>query len=229
MTLALRRTLRAIPTFAAALCLFAVPAEALSIYAVSGNTVPGGPDPIFRRLDLATSCGIGSPTAFGPADFAAADIAPPAIRIAFPHPLWGTSIPCEPNAAWIGVDTFGTPRSALYAVDFNLPANCCFTAAYLDFCWLVDDFLGDPINPAGIYLNGVAIPSVSGGNYATETAMGGIDVTSLLQCGKNTLYIYDRDAGCAISGVMIGAMLQVNECATPTSATSWGSVKATYR
>ena len=229
MTLALRRTLRSLPILAAALCLFVLPAHASSFYAVSGQVAPGGPDPIFRFLALAGSCGVGYPTAFGPADFAAADISPPATRIAFPHGAWGTSIPCEPNARWIGKDTVGSPVSGLYSVDFDLPANCCFTAAYLDFCWLVDDYLGDPVNPAGIYLNGVAIPSVAGGNYATETAMGGINVTSLVHCGKNTLYIYDRDAGCAISGVMIGAMLQVNDCVTPTDGTSWGSVKATYR
>lgn len=229
MTLALRRTLRSLPILAAALCLFTLPAESLSIYAVSGQVAPGGPDPVFRRLSLATSCGVGFPVAFGPADFAAADASGPATRIQFPHPLWGTSIPCEPNAAWIGADAVGTPVSAMYSVDFDLPETCCFTAAALDFCWLVDDYLGDSINPAGIYLNGVSIASVSGGNYATETAVGGINVTSLLHCGKNTLYIYDVDAGCAISGVMIGALLQVTECVTPTEGTSWGSVKATYR
>lgn len=229
MPFALRRALRAIPTLVAALCLSAAPAHALALYAFSGNTAAGNPDPIFRRLDLATSCGIGAAAAFTAADFAAANSAPPAVRLSYIHPAWGTSIPCEPNASWIGVDALATPRSALYSVDFNVPAQCCFTAAYLDFCWLVDDALGDAINPAGIYLNGFPIPAVAGGNYSTETAMGGIDVTPYVKCGVNTLYIYDRDLGCAVSGVMIGAMLQINECVTPTEGTSWGSVKATYR
>lgn len=231
MNLAHRRILAMLPILAIALCTLAIPAHAATTVIVlrSGNALAGNPDPLVRRLDLATICGAGYATAFGAAEFAAADVAPQAIVIANPHPNWGTSIPCDPLAKWVGVDPNGTPLSALYAIDLNLPDPCCYTKATLDFCWLVDDALGDTVNPAGIYVNGTPIPAVAGGNYATQTTVNGIDILPLLHCGKNTIYVYDRDLGCVISGVNFSATVNLDDCIDPANSTSWGRLKATYR
>jgi hypothetical protein len=93
---------------------------------------------------------------------------------------------------------------------------------------MADDLLGDPINPAGVYLNGNALP-ITGGNYATQTIVSGVDVLSYLKCGKNTIYIYNRDLACTVSGINFLVGISGEECVTPAPAPSWGSVKATYR
>ena len=57
-----------------------------------------------------------------------------------------------------------------------------------------------------------------------------IDVTSLVQCGRNVLYFYDRDAGCAVSGVNFSVTLNLKDCIiTPVHPPTWGSIRHTYR
>jgi hypothetical protein len=203
-------------------------ANALVVNFRSGNAVPGNPDPQVRYYDLAATCGQGFPGPFGPAEFAAASAGPQAIVMQYPHPNWAAALQCDPQAKWVGRDDYGTPMSDLYAIDFDLGPNCCFDQVNLTFCWTTDDVLGDANNPAGIYINGTPVFSVTGGNYATETVMG-VDITSYVHCGVNTLYVHNRDLGCAISGVMFSGTVNARECATPTQPASWGSVKATYR
>jgi len=211
MSLANRRIPAFFPLLAAALCAIAVSAQAatLTINLRSGNAAPGNPDPLIRRLDLATSCGVGYGSLFTAADFAAADAGPSAVVLSFIHPAWTRSLPCDPLAQWIGVAADATPLSALYAMDFVLPPDgCCYQKAELEFCW---------------------IPVVAGGNFTAQTTDGGLNILPLIKCGKNTLYIYNRDIGCAVSGVNFSARLILDECITPASVSSWGRVKATYR
>ncbi len=229
MHFASRNTPGMFALLAAGLSLLAAPASAVVITLKSGNAAPGNPDPLITYVDLATSCGLGYPTAFTAAEFTAALAGPQATVIGFPHPAWQTSIPCDPSAAWVGRDNFGTPMSALYAMEFDLGDPCCFTKATLDFCWGVDDALGDAINPAGIYLNGTPLAAVQGGSLASQTEVNGMDVTSLVHCGRNTLHIYDRDLGCVISGIIFSAKLDVTECIVQAHSSSWGKVKAIYR
>jgi hypothetical protein len=225
-----RRTLRVLLPVAAGLCVFASAAGALDLTVRSGNAAAGLPDPLIRRLDLATFCGVGSPTAFTAADFAAASGGPNAVVLSFLHPAWTTSLDCDPAAKWIGTAANANPLSALYAFDFVVPVPCCFTHATLDFCWITDDFLGDAINPAGIYVNGTPIAAVAGGNYAIQNSVSGIDVSSLLECGRNTVYIYNRDAGCAVSGVNFSSTLHLTDCGSvPVTPSTWGKVKSNYR
>lgn len=218
-----------LPILAAALCTLAAPAHAVTINLRSGNAPAGNPDPMIRRLDLASACGAGYATPFTAAEFAAADAGPPAIVLSFVHPAWGQSLPCDPAAQWVGVDPNATPMSELYAIDFFLATDpCCYDKAFLDFCWTADDILGDGVNPAGVYLNGASLP-IAGGNYATETVVTAVDILPYIHCGKNTLYIHNRDLGCAVSGINFSARITARECITPASRPSWGKVKATYR
>lgn len=195
----------------------------------SGNAAAGNPDPQINMLPLPGPCGVGFATPFTAADFAAAATGPPAVVESFIHPAWGPNLPCDLAAKWIGTNAPSAPQSALFAQTFKLPTPCCFTKATLGFCWQADDGLGDAINPAGIYLNGVPLTAVAGGNYLTPTSVGGIDVSSLLQCGPNVLYVYDRDIACAVSGTIYTAVFDLTDCATPAHTSSWGTVKATYR
>lgn len=119
--------------------------------------------------------------------------------------------------------------STLFAMDFDIPDPCCYDSATLDFCWMADDGLGDTVNPAGVYLNGVPLSTITGGNFATPTTVNGVDILPLIHCGRNTLYVYNRDLGCAVSGAIWTAQLGLRECITPAHPSSWGGVKATYR
>jgi hypothetical protein len=195
----------------------------------SGNAAPGNPDPAITMLALPGSCGVGFAGAFTPADFAAAAGGPPAFVEAFIHPAWGPNLPCDLAAQWIGTNPQATPQSALFAQRFDLPVPCCFSKAFLNFCWQADDALGDAVNPAGIYINGTPIAAVAGGNYLNPTTVSGIDVASLLHCGPNYLYVYNRDIACAVSGTIYTASFDLTECIDPVQPSSWGSLKATYR
>jgi hypothetical protein len=228
MILALRRTLALLPLLAAVILALPVPADALTVVMRSGNAAPGSPDPLISRFDLATSCGIGWPTPFSAAEYAAADAGPPAIVLSFIHPAWTPSLACDPLAQWVGVAPTADPISTLFAQDFFLPDTCCYSSAKLAFCWMADDGLGDAIN-AGVAINGTPIPPLTGGNFAAPTSDSGLDILSLLHCGRNTLYVYDRDVACAVSGAIWTARIDLVECITPVRPSSWGGVKATYR
>jgi hypothetical protein len=204
-------------------------ADAVVLVLRSGNATPGNPDPLVSRYDLANSCGVGWPSAFTAAEFAAADAGPPAVVLSYIHPAWAPSLACDPLARWVGVAPGADPISTLFAIDFELPDRCCYDSATLDFCWMADDGLGDGVNPAGVYLNGTPLAAITGGNFAAPTTVTGIDILPLVHCGTNTLYVYDRDVACAVSGAIWSAQLKLEECTTPARPSSWGGVKATYR
>lgn len=229
MTLVHRRTLALLPLLAAVLLALPTPAFALNLILRSGNAAPGNPDPLISRFDLASSCAIGWPTPFSGAEFAAADAGPQAIVLSFIHPLWGQSLSCDPLAQWVGVAPNADPLSTLLAQDFFLPDTCCYQSATIDFCWMADDWLGDSVNPAGVYINGVPLTAIAGGNYGTPTTVNAVDILPYIHCGRNTLYVYDRDVACAVSGAIWTAQLKLVECITPANPTSWGGVKAIYR
>lgn len=207
--------------------VFAASASALVFNLRSGGAAAGSPDPVVRQYPLATVCSAGYPTPFTNAEFTAAQSSAPAVVLSFVHPAWGQSLPCDPLAKWIGTDAGASPMSVLYSVDFYVPAPCCIQSASLDFCWMSDDTLGDTINPDGVYVNGVPT-GITGGNYATETNTSGVDITSAVHCGLNTLYIHNRDLACAVSGINFSATVKIVECTVPTSATTWSNVKTLY-
>lgn len=197
----------------------------------SGNAAIGLPDPLVTMLVGPGGAPL-SAAPFTSAEFDSACSTTNAIVVQPPTP-WLSSLECDPQAKWVGIDVFGTPVSALYCHNFYVE-TCCIDNASLSFCWVSDDNLGDASaggpNPDGVYLNGVPVtPSISGGNYATETQSPLTDVTRLLHCGNNRLEVYNRDIGYSVSGVMFSAKIEVVPCATPSQSSTWGTIKSLYR
>jgi hypothetical protein len=196
----------------------------------SGNAPLGNPDPYITMWAGPGGVPL-SAVPFTPADFDSACHGPNAV-VAVPASVWAQQLTCDSLAQWIGLGLNPLPGSALFCYPFDLQ-TCCISRATLTFCWVVDDGLGDYSgtgpNPDGVYLNGVAVtPSISGGNYATETTVVA-DVTGLVQCGGNRFEVYNRDVGFAVSGVMFSATISVEDCQTSTETSTWGSIKSLYR
>lgn len=218
-------------TVALAFTVVAASASAETVVLRSGGAPVGSPDPNTTVL-VGSGGALLSPVPFTANDFAAACTGTSAI-VCQPHPAWAPHLACDSLAQWIGIDAFATPASAMYCQNFNVQ-TCCIFRATLDFCWVTDDVLGDTYaggpNPAGVYINGVAVtPIIEGGNYATDTIASGVDVTNLLHCGNNQLSIYNRDLGFTVSGVMFSATLEILDCEVSSESSNWGNVKALYR
>ncbi len=203
--------------------------HALTIPFKSGTGIAGGPDANVRLLPLATTCPVGYPTVFTNADFAAAYSSPPATILSFIHPAWTPVLACDQTAQWIGVDAQATPLSSMITVPFFVPAPCCIGRATLSICYMVDDALGDAINPGGCYVNGILVPAVTGGNYAVQTIYTNVDITGAVHCGDNALYFYNRDLGCAVNGMIFSGKIEITSCFDAAKPSSWGQVRRTYR
>ena len=166
-------------------------------------------------------------------DFSAA-ASGPAARVITPIVQWGQSLNCDPEARWINSSEtacWGDPQSALYACPFVV-AEPCNSTATVEVCWMVDDALGDSLyagpNPIGVYINGTPLNALFvNGSYAAETVavQSGVPVNN----GLNWLYVYQRDAGCAISGLILSAIISIEPCAVSVESGTWGRVKALYR
>lgn len=214
------------------LLLTAPAAFATSIYLKSGNVAPTALEPAITYLaEPSGQCAQPFANAFTPADFAAADAGPFAWSVP-QYGAWG-ALTCDPAAGWISTGPTWPSRSALYSIPFtiDLPDPCCIQRATLDLCFMADDGTGDITwggpNPLGVYVNGVGTGGPTA-NYATPTRYI-VDITALVHCGQNHLYIYNRDAGCAVSGIDFSAHIDYTECVTPAQPSSWGQVRALYR
>lgn len=176
-------------------------------------------------------------TPFQPADFSAACSGPQAVVIAPLSPPWEASISCDPDARWIASglvpgSCYGEAISVLYCAQFTVEAQCT-VADSIRICWAVDDFLGDPVsfpgpNPGGVYINGVDLgPSFAGpGSNPTYTAVAyNVPLTG----GVNSLSVYQRDAGCAVSGLILSAKVYTHCGTVPTVPTQWSVIKSIYR
>lgn len=194
-----------------------------------------GLDDSFRYYAPETQCGQPIlPVPFEPSDFERACFGPPAPVVAPYYTAWAPAMACDSLARWISsaVDAscFGRSVSALYCAGFD---SHCTLADSVKVCWLVDDFLGDQPsypgpNPDGIYINGVSLgPAFSGGNPVTPTTAVAYNVP--LTNGSNSLQVYQRDAGCAVSGIMLSCTVYTSCGTVPTEETSWGRIKSMYR
>lgn len=184
--------------------------------------VAGQTDDIVRYLPNNPPGGAISPTPFTAADFAGAASGPSA-RVINAHPAWTPGI-SDTAARWInfGVDQqvnsdgtvsgtgYGLPGSSLYAIPFFVNTAGA-TGGIMNIEYAVDDVGGDWFppylggNPNTLYINGVALPH-QGGNYAASTFY----TTSLtFGPGWNYLYIYQRDAGVLVSGVIFSITIDV--------------------
>ena len=213
-----------------------VRADVITIRTGQVGSVPGvcpGLDDSFHYYAPQTQCGQPIlPTAFGPSDFATACSGPQA-AIATASGAWAPDLPCDLSARWIGsaVDAscYGNSVSVLYCAGFD---SRCTVADSIRVCWQVDDMLGDSPafpgpNPDGIYVNGVPLgPAFTGGNRLTPTTAVAYNIP--LNAGLNNLEVYQRDAGCAVSGIILTCTLYTS-CPVPTEETSWGRIKNLYR
>lgn len=234
MTSRYRLPILAVSLLLALVFVGATESVASSITVRSGNVPPTALDPAVTFLvEPSGNCNTPFSAPFGPADFAAADAGPAAWSVPA-YAAWVPSLWCDPAANWVSTAPGWPSRSALYSIPFDvsLPEPCCIQNATIDFCWAVDDILGDPAsaggpNPLGVYLNGTALP-IAGGSYAAATRVI-VDITTLLRCGQNRLYVYDRDLGCAVAGAMFSATINYTECITPARRPSWGALRTLYR
>jgi hypothetical protein len=196
----------------------------------SGNAAPGNPDPLVR-VAVGSSSTYYSPFPFTTVDFANACEGNSAV-VVNPYPGWVSGLNCDPQAQWIGINSSLSPASALYCQSFDIQ-SCCFESASLTFCWAADDRLADASgygpNVDGVYLNGVAVsPSINGGIFNSESTVGPIDVSGLVQCGTNELQVYNRDTSSTASGVIYSATLEILPCVVPNESQSFGTIKSQY-
>lgn len=177
----------------------------------SGAAASGQPDPsVSVRFGPA---GTPFPQAFTAADFRQAKYGPPAFVLSG-GPWSFQSLSSQPKARWIATHPdagagFPHDQSGLYAISFEMPPGPYYRVL-LDFTFGVDDFLGSGPN-AGLYLNEVAIPGSTfpTQGYTGERTMQGLDVTTLVRPGENTLYVNAANTGGAC-GVMFHGRVRVN-------------------
>jgi hypothetical protein len=189
--------------------------------------LPGQFDDIVTYLPTNPPGGPVSASPFTPGDFAGAASGPIA-ELINAHPAWTPGI-SDTNARWINFNAdrggtagtaptfYGNPGSSLYAVPFFVPGSGPLLAT-LNLELAVDDFLGDwaysGANPAGVYINGSALPLYTTANYGAPTTYS---TTMTVNGGStNYLYFYQRDGGVLVSGIIFSAVIDV--VPTPGSA-----------
>lgn len=152
-----------------------------------------------------------SATPFTPAQYSGALTGPAAVVID-PVSVWTPGI-SDPAARWVSFGlfpgaTYGASGSCLYAVPFFVTTPGA-TGGTISIEFAVDDGGGD-INWGGgnnsfLYINGTPT-GYSGGNYATPT----VHTQSLaFTSGWNTIYLYQRDQGLGVSGLIFSFTIQV--------------------
>lgn len=193
--------------------------------------VCGDLDDSFHAL-ANSSCGVQLSALPFSGEFALAQGQPFALVIDPLSPPWLTSLPCDPEARWINshrFGCFGDPRSVLYACEFTI-TELNASLATVEVCWAVDDYLGDPTgpNPIGVYVNGNPLDSsFTAGFNNLQTIATTAQCVVPVQTGTNWFYVYQRDGGCTVSGLILHARIET--CApTSTQQTTWGGLKARY-
>lgn len=196
---------------------FSQTASALEIINLRSGQVGGNPGSVGQLDDIVTYLPNNPPgaaisaTAFTALDYAGAVSGPAAVVIQ-PHSAWSPNI-SDPNARWINWSllpgtTLGAPGSALYAIPFVV-TTASATSASISLEYLVDDHLGDWAssggNPDGVYVNGVATGH-QGFGFVVPTIFNG---TVAVSTGLNYLYLYQRDVGATVSGVIFSAHIVV--------------------
>lgn len=194
-----------------------------------GSTVPTGPL---------------SPNPFTAADFNASAANPAIVITSFSS--WLSSLSFDPQARWIGTGLYnadpfqpnlGAPSSALYRVPFTVTTTG-ITSATLSIAWACDDALGDQIwggaNPIGGYLrdpngNVTILNPVVGGSYALETLVTNLNITGAIDTGLNELFLYQRDQGSGISGLIFGAEMRIVPTPGPAALAGLATLIAASR
>lgn len=235
------RLVRVAAGLAAACGLMATAGQAGAVQVInlrSGQYL-GSPGTIGQPDDIVT-CRPGNPpgapvsgSPFTALDFSSAVGGAPAHVIAPYTPFWVSGI-SDPQARWVNfsVDAtgYGTAGSCLYAVPFFINPGP-ITSATLNLEYAVDDTLGDAINggpnPVGLYVNGIST-GYSGGSYnpASTTFQ---NITSMVSPGWNYMYLYQRDAGIAVSGIIFSARIDVVPAPGSVALMGMGTLVAVRR
>ncbi|MEL6797445.1 MAG: GC-type dockerin domain-anchored protein [Planctomycetota bacterium] len=179
---------------------------------VNGPGQIGQTDPLvtFRPINPP-----GVPTSdvvFTPADFQAAIDGPNAVIIRR-NAAWTSGL-SDPDPRWINYaikpNQEGQAGSTLYAVPFTVAAPA-IQSAQLDIEYACDDWLGDWFeggpNPVGLYVNGEST-GYQGQQFQTPTAHQQ-DITPWVTPGENHLFLYVRDAGIVVSGLIFDITITV--------------------
>jgi hypothetical protein len=211
---------------------FAAGASAETIVLRSGQVggFPGlvGQFDSTMRFGSTVSTGPLSPNPFVAADYNASASGSAALIIT-PYTSWLPALTFDPQARWVGTGDsgimpaptiWGASSSALYCVPFTVTTTG-ITSATISLSWACDDGLGDFLwggaNPIGAYLrdsfgNVTPITPAVGGNYGVETQVINFNILGAISTGSNELFLYQRDQGAGISGLIFGAELRI----TPT-------------
>lgn len=170
-------------------------------------------------------------TAFTASDFAATAGGSSAVVIS-PSGAWmgGAVAPLSDSLArWINFgNSFGqgTSGSALYSVPFTIQSSS-FSQVLLSIEGGVDDSLGDAYgggpNFEGLYVNGTSVPSsltsiaydIGTFNFLAPSSHV-VDITAYVSPGLNHFYLYQRDVGFSVAGIIFSATISV--VPEPTSA-----------
>jgi len=199
---------------AAALLAAAAPLGAVEVITLrSGNGAAGGPD---SQMTFWAGPGENEyALPLSPAEFAAAQAGPaPTILPGWAlNGFWTPSLAADPLAQWVSDNFWGgsSGNTNLYAIPFFV-ASGSVGSATLDFHFLCDNWIGEffaGVNE-GLHINGTSIAGTTGGNYATETSLLGLDVTSLVTPGPNTLFILSSDVG-GPGGLVFSSTLTIND------------------
>jgi len=212
-----------VPGLLGVLCFSAAShGEVITLRSGQVSGFPGTPGQLDSHMTWGGSVGNGplSGAAFTAADFNNT-VANSAVVIA-PVSVWIPGLTFDPQARWVATDlipgtTLGASASTLYRVPFAVTTTG-ITSATLTIAWSSDDSLGDVAfggpNPIGAYLrdpSGAVTPllPVSGGNFTIESLVSGLNILGAVNTGVNELFLYQRDQGFGVSGVIFSAEISV--------------------
>ncbi|MFT3684765.1 MAG: PEP-CTERM sorting domain-containing protein [Phycisphaerales bacterium] len=222
----------------------AASAETIVLRSGQSSGVPGTAGQLDDTVRYLANNPPGAPISafpFTPGDFSGADTGPAAVVINPYTPFWTPGI-SDPLARWInfraegqvlpdgtfGGSGYGSPGSCLFAVPFYVNTIGA-TGGFLNMEFAVDDGGGDfnwgGPNPAFLYVNGVST-GYTGGNYASSTFHS--QFISFSQ-GWNTIYLYQRDQGVAVSGTIFSITIDVVPAPGAAAALGLGGLGAMRR
>jgi hypothetical protein len=175
----------------------------------SGNGTIGSQDSLIHVLPFGTTGDI-TPT---PANFSNAQTAPQAYVVT-PYVTYIPTLPSDPNAKWIAVNTNLPQGSALFAVAFQV-TDPTITTASLDFHFSVDNAVN------GVFINGNRISGNSlDGDYHAEYRFVRFDIAPLLiPNSTNWLYVNMSDYG-ALAALIFNATITTSSGGAGTEGIS---------
>jgi len=134
----------------------------------------------------------------------------PQARIVNPNSAWVCNgfTPFDVAPRWIGTQDSAAANDpdALYAIQFEI-TDTVIGSATLSFRGCSDNTFGH-VGHQGLSVNEIEIGGTNGGSHINSIAFNDIDITSLVNTGKNTLYIYQNDVG-GPAGTLFSAQITV--------------------